>query len=374
MRDRDGGPDRNGTASDAGVQRRGRWRRYSLKAISILLALGCVGSWLYPGLAEWLAGRRHTLGKGREETRLRLLIRKADDMCQVYTLKPSTVLTITHGAAAAHYRINAFGLRGRQCTIPKPEGLTRIALYGGSPVFGVGLEEEATLPAALERRLRAANGAERVEVLNLGIPRSNTVMDVERYKSTRRQLDPDVVVFLTSEFTLDMPGWMQENWRVRFPPSQHSYPDSQLVPTYWDDFTFHLEPSKHTIFYWDIVGVANALKSLRQAHRLASDAEAELLVLVDHIYFPVSSDGKAHTSYYNHAVFTLVDGCKRLGVRTVSLLDISAGLMRDLGATDCHKLFRALPDRTPITQKIAAIAQLLSQEIRTIAAHSPDEA
>ncbi len=67
------------------------------------------------------------------------------------------------------FRINSLGYRGRDFTVAKPEGVTRIAFYGGSSVFDIDSPRDGDWPRRVERLLKA-DGFSTVEVINAGIP------------------------------------------------------------------------------------------------------------------------------------------------------------------------------------------------------------
>jgi lysophospholipase L1-like esterase len=69
-----------------------------------------------------------------------------------------------HRKYAALVGLNVWGYRG-PLVGPKPSGESRIAVLGGSTVFGYGVPWNHALPAALERRLTAES--RRVSVVNL---------------------------------------------------------------------------------------------------------------------------------------------------------------------------------------------------------------
>jgi lysophospholipase L1-like esterase len=72
--------------------------------------------------------------------------------------------------------INTNGQRGREYT-PRPEpGVLRVLALGDSQTFGNGLGQEATWPTQLESELsaRAGAGGPRIEVVNGGVPGSDT--------------------------------------------------------------------------------------------------------------------------------------------------------------------------------------------------------
>lgn len=110
------------------------------------------------------------------------------------------------------YRVNALGFRGVDWP---PSAGVRVVFLGDSMVFGVGLREEATLPA----RLASALGEPAIEVLNLGFPGAN----VRTYADVLEVLDPQlgatlVVVGITGN---DFEGWNPAEERAttaRFTP------------------------------------------------------------------------------------------------------------------------------------------------------------
>lgn len=70
--------------------------------------------------------------------------------------------------------INEKGLRAANVSGPVPAGTRRVLALGDSQTFGNGLSLEETWPALLEDRLRRESPGWRWQVLNAGIPGSNT--------------------------------------------------------------------------------------------------------------------------------------------------------------------------------------------------------
>ncbi len=64
--------------------------------------------------------------------------------------------------------LNWRGYRGPTVDRKQP-GELRVAMFGGSTVFGYGVDWDETIPAALERALRAALPGRQVTVVNLGV-------------------------------------------------------------------------------------------------------------------------------------------------------------------------------------------------------------
>lgn len=106
-----------------------------------------------------------------------------------YDLEPSQVIE----DVGAVYRINALGLRGPETTREKPPGVKRVLVVGDSYAFGLGVDQDGTVSAALERRL-AARGEP--EVLNLGVVGYHTGQQIARLRRDGFGYDPDLIVLL----------------------------------------------------------------------------------------------------------------------------------------------------------------------------------
>jgi len=63
--------------------------------------------------------------------------------------------------------VNSLGVRGPERPEKKPEGVFRILCFGGSNVYGQGLNDDQTWPARLEARLNAPQNRN-IEVWNMG--------------------------------------------------------------------------------------------------------------------------------------------------------------------------------------------------------------
>lgn len=85
-------------------------------------------------------------------------------------------------------RVNGLGLRGREIAIPAPAGTTRILVLGDSMVFGVGLSEEETLPAYLERALPGS------EAINAGVFGYNQAQEIALLERIVPVTRPDIVL------------------------------------------------------------------------------------------------------------------------------------------------------------------------------------
>jgi hypothetical protein len=91
-------------------------------------------------------------------------------------------------------KINNFGFRGRDITIAKRPGVTRIMVIGDSFTFGVGAEENETIPFLLEKYLdeRGAN----VEVINAGFGGYSPLLHYLKVKDEYLEFKPDLVLYL----------------------------------------------------------------------------------------------------------------------------------------------------------------------------------
>lgn len=69
---------------------------------------------------------------------------------------------------------NSKGLRDVEFAAHAPDGVIRILALGDSQTFGNGLARQNTWPQQLERALNRDAGAKRYEVLNAGLPASDT--------------------------------------------------------------------------------------------------------------------------------------------------------------------------------------------------------
>jgi len=94
------------------------------------------------------------------------------------------------GAVVGH--VNALGLRGAECALAKAPGTRRVAVLGDSFTLGIGVRDEDTLPAQLQRALGRAD----VEVLNFGVSATQTVEHVRYLEGYALGFDPDVVVLV----------------------------------------------------------------------------------------------------------------------------------------------------------------------------------
>jgi lysophospholipase L1-like esterase len=90
-------------------------------------------------------------------------------------------------------RVNALGLRGPEVGA-KRAGETRVLFLGDSLTYGQGVGEEDTVPAALERALRAADAERDWSVVNGGNRAYGTAQEVGLLTELGARIAPDVVL------------------------------------------------------------------------------------------------------------------------------------------------------------------------------------
>ena len=93
---------------------------------------------------------------------------------------------------AGHGSMNQAGFRGAELETPKAR--TRIVFAGDSIAYGIELDDDQTIPARLEERLRA--GGLDAEVLNLGVAGYNTIQEARRLEILLPKLEADQVILL----------------------------------------------------------------------------------------------------------------------------------------------------------------------------------
>jgi len=111
-------------------------------------------------------------------------------------------------------RIGPHGLRGDEPVLPKPEGVIRIAVMGGSSVFDI--RSDVGWPRRLQDILRN-RGLGQVEVFNAGIPGFSTREVLPFYERKVAAYQPDVVLLYVgwndlkymrgSQEELTLPPW-----------------------------------------------------------------------------------------------------------------------------------------------------------------------
>lgn len=153
-------------------------RRHALAAVALALLLGF-------GLLEGAIRVFHLIGDD-----VPLPFRQVagdEDYAPLPGASGRSILGIDH-------RTDALGLRGPERPLARDPGRRRVAVLGDSVVWGLGVAEEETLPAWLER-LAAARG-QPLEAWNLGVPANNTFNERARYARLAPSIRPDITVIV----------------------------------------------------------------------------------------------------------------------------------------------------------------------------------
>ena len=96
-------------------------------------------------------------------------------------------------------RVNRQGFRGRDFVLARarPDDL-RVAIFGDSLVFGIGVDQHQTLAVQLEAALRAELPGRGVEVMNFGVPCTTIVTAASNALHAALPYQPDAMVFSMS--------------------------------------------------------------------------------------------------------------------------------------------------------------------------------
>lgn len=149
-----------------------------------------------------------------------------EDLCHAF--KPHFVGRISDRHCSA--RINNHGLRGKDFSVPKPDGVYRVLCLGDLRTYGLYVEDAGSYPAQLERLLEGRVEAKRVEVLNAGILYYSSHQGLCFLEKKGLAFEPDLVTiafgyndrrFVPSPAENDNPAWFRRQarefrWRRRF--------------------------------------------------------------------------------------------------------------------------------------------------------------
>lgn len=97
--------------------------------------------------------------------------------------------------------VNEHGYRGEKVRIIKPKGTIRILCLGDSTTFGVGVPVKYSYPYLLQERLRKEYPYKMIEVINAGVPRTNSIEAKRRFQVKFMKYKPDIIIW-RSDFEL----------------------------------------------------------------------------------------------------------------------------------------------------------------------------
>jgi lysophospholipase L1-like esterase len=104
---------------------------------------------------------------------------------------------LTHLKPESTNDINADGYRGKAVPVKKPKGTIRILCLGNSTTFGIGLTQEESYPYLLEKMLNVLLPNHTFEVINGGVPSTNSIEAKRRYQVKFIHYDPDIILWRT---------------------------------------------------------------------------------------------------------------------------------------------------------------------------------
>ena len=111
-------------------------------------------------------------------------------------LRTALIPGIQFEAGPIHVRVNRFGFRGDEFSMPKTPGSFRIFTLGESSTFGwKGVKShEQAWPALLEGKLRIAYPNHKIEVINAGVPGYTSVEQRVNFLLRISRLEPDALL------------------------------------------------------------------------------------------------------------------------------------------------------------------------------------
>ena len=90
--------------------------------------------------------------------------------------------------------INNYAFRGKDIRLNKDPGVTRILVMGDSFTFGVGAEENETIPFLIEKYLKEKG--KKVEIVNAGFGSDSPILHYLKVKEKYLKFKPDLALFL----------------------------------------------------------------------------------------------------------------------------------------------------------------------------------
>ncbi|MGB2706121.1 MAG: SGNH/GDSL hydrolase family protein [Candidatus Omnitrophota bacterium] len=114
-----------------------------------------------------------------------------------YSFKPnrrSRMVASKNNEFDVAVRINNYGFRGGDIDKNKRLGVPRVMVIGDSFTFGVGAEEDETIPFLIEKYL--ADEGKRTEVINAGFGSYSPLLHYLRVRDEFLQFKPDIVLYL----------------------------------------------------------------------------------------------------------------------------------------------------------------------------------
>jgi hypothetical protein len=121
------------------------------------------------------------------------VFRVSSDPIQQYELDPGASCLCQVGVPPHRVTIDRLGARHPTHPEKKEPGVFRILAFGGSTLYGSGVNDEETTPAALERHLNSS-GSGRFEVWNYGALGYTLLQEAHLARKLLPSLDPDLIL------------------------------------------------------------------------------------------------------------------------------------------------------------------------------------
>ena len=185
------------------------------------------------------------------------LYQESEDWVLHYELKPGQKTEAQGPYGSWSATVGALGNRGPSYSQVKPPGVFRILAFGSSTLFGDGVNDDATLPGALERVLNEKGSSltpttSHFEVWNFGHSAYTLSQEARLARLKMEQLSPDLVLVVFPSMTrrpylgrdgvqqTDIYTWAQRDplfYLENFPPppgipSRHHYKLMQYSSIY----------------------------------------------------------------------------------------------------------------------------------------------
>jgi lysophospholipase L1-like esterase len=131
----------------------------------------------------------------------------------------------------AQVSFNTLGMRDREVDVEPAADEFRILVMGDSWPFGLGVDDEHTVPRLLEDRLNETLGGDlRFRTLNMGIPSYNTEQELIRLEELGLRLQPRLVLLVFAVNDIEPKTWVLDKRRgLVVNAAQRSYAASLLT-------------------------------------------------------------------------------------------------------------------------------------------------
>lgn len=180
------------------------WRA-GAKTLAVRFSIACVGILAFP-IAEIAAYIPHA--RRIESVRAAAIDEGDRAAMRVYMATPrqsQAGLSKLAPVTTPYFTINEDGFRGRPLDASRLAAI-RIAMAGGSAVFGTGVADAHTLPAALETLLRARDAT--AAVVNLGVEAITIRQEASIVAESIARISPTVMIFYDGANDFLLNGWL----------------------------------------------------------------------------------------------------------------------------------------------------------------------